>query len=134
MQVIAITNNRFKMQAIRQVDNVHGEATVSFRLIEDLQRGGINVQDIKKLQEAGLTTIGSLLQCSNRELLHIKGLSEAKVDKIRETAKKLDSRGSQFKTGMEMREHRKQVIQITTGSQSLDRILVMGQVGGCPNQ
>ena len=111
------------MQAVRLSENDQ-EEDVGFRLIEDLQRGGINVQDIKKLQDAGLNTIGSLLQCSNRELLHIKGLSEAKVDKIRETAKKLDSRGSQFKTGMEVRDKRKQVVQITTGSTALDKILV----------
>ena len=31
------------------------------------------------------------------------GLSEAKVEKIRETARKLDSRGSQFKTGIQVK-------------------------------
>jgi hypothetical protein len=31
---------------------------LSFRIIEDLQSCGINVSDIKKLQEAGLHTIG----------------------------------------------------------------------------
>lgn len=90
------------MQSSRQVDDVQDGDVVTFRLIEDLQRGGINVQDIKKLQDAGFTTIGSVLQCSNRQLLNIKGLSEAKVDKIRDVARKLDSRGSQFKTGMEV--------------------------------
>jgi len=48
----------------------------SFRLIDDLQSAGINVADIKKLQEAGLATIGSVLQCSSRDLIAIKGLSE----------------------------------------------------------
>ena len=77
----------------RQGNEEVREETISFRLIEDLQKLGINVADIKKLQEAGYTTIGSLLQSSSRELVNIKGLSEAKVEKIRETAKKLDMRG-----------------------------------------
>ena len=85
--------------------------------------GGINVSDIKKLQEAGYATIGSVLQASNRELIQIKGLSEAKVDKIKDVSRKMDSRGTQFKTGVEVRDRRKQVIQITTGATALDKIL-----------
>ena len=81
------------------------------------------MSDIKKLQESGLHTVGSVLQTCNRDLLAIKGLSEAKIDKIREAAKKLDCRGSQFKTGVEMKEKRKQIIHLTTGSVALDSIL-----------
>jgi meiotic recombination protein DMC1 len=58
-----------------------------------------------------------------RDLLNIKGLSEAKIEKIREAARKIDTRGSTFKTGLEVKEKRKQVISITTGAKSLDKIL-----------
>ena len=81
------------------------------------------MSDIKKLQEYGLNTIGQVLQVSMRELVSIKGLTEAKIDKIRESARKLDSRGSAFKTGVEVKEKRKQVLHITTGSTALDKIL-----------
>lgn len=81
------------------------------------------MSDIKKLQEAGLMTIGSVLQTSTRDLLQIKGLTEARVEKIREVAKKLDSRGGSFKTGLEVKERRKHIVHITTGSTALDRIL-----------
>jgi len=81
------------------------------------------VSDIKKLQDAGLTTIGSILQSSNRDLINIKGLTEAKIDKIREVAKKLDCRGGSFKTGLEMKEKRRNIVKITTGSTALDNIL-----------
>lgn len=81
------------------------------------------VSDIKKLQEAGLTTIGSVLQSSNRDLVAIKGLTEAKIEKIREAARKLDCRGGMFKTGLEMKEKRRNIIKITTGSGALDNIL-----------
>lgn len=79
--------------------------------------------DIKKLQEAGITTIGSVLQLNTRDLAAIKGLSEAKIEKIREAARKLDCRGNIFKTGLEMKEKRKSVYSITTGAKALDAIL-----------
>jgi meiotic recombination protein DMC1 len=81
------------------------------------------VSDIKKLQEAGIVTIGGVLQNSSRDLLAIKGLTEARVEKIKEAARKLDVRGNAFKSGLEMKEKRKQVIRITTGSKALDKIL-----------
>lgn len=81
------------------------------------------MSDIKKLQEAGLSTIGSVLQTCSRDLLAIKGISESKIEKIREAAKKLDCRGSAFKTGLEMKEKRRQIVHLTTGSSALDAIL-----------
>jgi predicted RecB family nuclease len=79
-------------------ENAGCEAIVAtFRVVEDLQSAGINASDIKKLQEAGLSTIGQVLQTSSRDLIGIKGFSEAKVDKIREAARKLDPRGGVFK-------------------------------------
>lgn len=110
------------MQAQRS-NTVEQQEKLSFRVIDDLQGAGINVSDIKKLQEAGLTTIGSVLQCPSRDLIAIKGLTEAKVEKIREAAKKLDCRGSTFKTGLEMKEKRKSIIHMTTGATALDKIL-----------
>ena len=73
------------------------------------------MSDIKKLQEAGLTTIGSVLQTSTRDLIAIKGLTEARIEKIREAAKKLDCRGNAFKTGLEVKEKRKSIVKLTTG-------------------
>jgi len=83
----------------------------------------LQMSDIKKLQDAGITTIGSVLQLCMRDLCAIKGLSEAKVEKIREAARKLDCRGNVFKTGLEVKERRRNVIPITTGSSALDGIL-----------
>ena len=63
------------------------------------------------------------MQSSSKDLLAIKGLTEARVEKIKESARKLDCRGGLFKTGIEMKDKRKQVIHITTGSSALDKIL-----------
>ena len=75
------------------------EEVIPFRVIGDLQSGGINVSDITKLENAGFFTIGSVLQAPKRDLVNVKGLSEAKVDKILDVGRKLDVRGSPFKTG-----------------------------------
>lgn len=40
--------------------------------------------DIKKLKEGGINTIESLAFASKRELCEIKGMSDAKVAKIKE--------------------------------------------------
>mmetsp|Transcript_23352 Transcript_23352/g.38908 ORF Transcript_23352/g.38908 Transcript_23352/m.38908 type:complete len:181 (-) Transcript_23352:960-1502(-) len=81
------------------------------------------MSDIKKLQDAGLTTIGSVLQCATRDLLAIKGITEARIEKIREGCRKLDCRGNQFKTGLEMKERRREIIKVSTGSTALNNIL-----------
>jgi meiotic recombination protein DMC1 len=96
---------------------------VSYRPVAELQSHGINVSDIKKLEEAGFYTVGSVLQAPMRTLVLIKGLSEAKVEKIRIAGKKLDVRGSVFKTGLEAKQKRQSVVSITTGSDGLDKIL-----------
>ena len=88
------------------------------------------MSDIKKLQEAGITTIGSCLQRCTRDLIAIKGLSEAKVEKIREAARKLDCRGNMFKTGLEVKDKRKGIINISTGAKALDAILGGGIESG----
>lgn len=124
-QFPAIRQDKYsgRMQASRSAGQEQAYDESTFRSIEDLQSVGINVSDLKKLQEYGLNTIGSVLQCSMRELSQIKGLSEAKIDKIREAGRKLDTRGSCFKTGVEVKEKRKQVLHVTTGSTALDKIL-----------
>lgn len=43
---------------------------------------GIAAIDIKKLKDAGLCTVESVAYSPRKELLQIKGISDAKVDKI----------------------------------------------------
>uniref|UniRef100_K3XAG1 DNA recombination and repair protein Rad51-like C-terminal domain-containing protein n=1 Tax=Globisporangium ultimum (strain ATCC 200006 / CBS 805.95 / DAOM BR144) TaxID=431595 RepID=K3XAG1_GLOUD len=53
----------------------------SYEPIDMLQDAGINATDIAKLKEDGFATIGQLFQVSQKKLLSVKGISEAKVDK-----------------------------------------------------
>lgn len=48
-----------------------------------------NVADIKKLKSVGICTIKGIQMTTRRALCNVKGLSEAKVDKIKEAANKL---------------------------------------------
>ncbi|KAM0944043.1 putative DNA repair Rad51/transcription factor NusA, alpha-helical [Dioscorea sansibarensis] len=79
-----------------------------FEAIDKLIAQGINAGDVKKLQDAGIYTVNGLMMHTKKSLTGIKGLSEAKVDKICEAAEKLV---------------RKSVVKITTGSQALDELL-----------
>ena len=57
--------------------------------IEGLQAHGINVADIKKLKMVGICTVKGVQMITKKKLCAIKGLSEAKVDKIREAVVKM---------------------------------------------
>lgn len=58
---------------------------------------------------------------TKKKLCSIKGLSEAKVDKILEATSKISFSG--FVTGNDFMNRRKRVIRITTGSSTLDNLL-----------
>jgi len=92
-----------------------------FDSVDDLQQHGINVQDILKLKAASITTISGVTMTTRRHMLKIKGMSEAKVEKIKEAALKIS--GSSFATGLEVQDKRKRVLAISTGSKSVDGIL-----------
>lgn len=46
------------------------------------QQCGINANDVKKLEEAGFHTVEAVAYAPKKELINIKGISEAKADKI----------------------------------------------------
>lgn len=50
--------------------------------IKALEEKGINSGDIKKLEEAGFHTVEAVAFTPKKHLVIVKGLSEAKVDKI----------------------------------------------------
>jgi DNA repair protein RAD51 len=58
-----------------------------------LEQHGIAAGDIKKLIEAGLNSIESILFQPKKFLITVKGLSETKIDKILEAAAKLCDMG-----------------------------------------
>jgi DNA-directed RNA polymerase alpha subunit len=87
--------------------------------IEKLEDSGISASDIAKLKLGGCFTVESIMMRTKKDLAAIKGLSEAKIDKIFDSAAKMVKGG--FITGSAMAEKRKGVIKITTGSKAFDK-------------
>ncbi|KAH9968232.1 Rad51-domain-containing protein [Russula dissimulans] len=92
-----------------------------FDSLDELQQHGINMQDILKLKAAAINTVSGVNMTTRKQMLKIKGMSEAKVEKIKEAAHKII--GSSFATGLELQERRKRVLVISTGSKAVDAIL-----------
>ncbi|POW14560.1 hypothetical protein PSHT_07359 [Puccinia striiformis] len=63
--------------------------------VDALQELGISAQDIKKLKDGGFATIKAVLTASRKQLTNLKGISEIKVEKIKDSASKLS--GPSFK-------------------------------------
>lgn len=63
----------------------------------------------------------SVLYTAKKNLLTIKGISEAKADKIYAEASKLVHMG--FQTATEVHLKRAELISLTTGSRELDKLL-----------
>ncbi|CAG8505377.1 7994_t:CDS:10 [Paraglomus occultum] len=93
--------------------------------IDELQNHGINAADIQRLKAAGLCTVRAITMTTRKNLCKIKGFSEAKVEKLKEVASKLQS--STFITATEFYQIRAKVMYISTGSKMLDGVL-----GGVP--
>ncbi|XP_010225309.1 PREDICTED: meiotic recombination protein DMC1/LIM15 homolog [Tinamus guttatus] len=108
-------------QVVQEEPGFQDEEESFFQDVDLLQKHGINVADIKKLKSVGICTIKGIQMTTRRALCNVKGLSEAKVDKIKEAANKLIEPG--FLTAFEYSEKRKMVFHITTGSQEFDKLL-----------
>jgi len=90
-------------------------------LVNQLEKCGVSAADIKKLQEAGYYTVESVVYAPRKKLCDIKGISETKAEKIQIEGYKLVPTG--FTTATEMHLKRSQMIQITTGSKELDKLM-----------
>ncbi|KAF1330719.1 hypothetical protein FI667_g4649, partial [Globisporangium splendens] len=101
---------------IENSDDEEEEELRSYEPIDMLQDAGINATDIAKLKEDGFATIGQLFQVSQKKLLSVKGISEAKVDKL--LPEKMG-----FVSASALYLKTKSKTFITTGAKQLDSIL-----------
>ncbi|KAG7660695.1 uncharacterized protein J8A68_005812 [[Candida] subhashii] len=97
---------------------MNSEEVQSIDLLQDF---GINAGDINKLKSAGIFSIASVLSTTRRNMIKIKGLSEVKVDKIKESASKLKTVG--FVSATIVAELRTKTFNLSTGSKQFDEIL-----------
>ncbi|XP_066239797.1 DNA repair protein RAD51 homolog 1-like [Saccopteryx leptura] len=77
-----------QMQLEANADTSVEEESFGPQPVSRLEQCGINASDVKKLEEAGFHTVEAVAYAPKKELINIKGISEAKADKIlTETAK-----------------------------------------------
>ena len=98
------------------------EAEEGWTDIERLTEVGIGAADVAKLKAGGVNTVGGLLMIVKKDLADIKGLSDAKIDKILDAAKKFVSFAG-FHSGVEALQKRSDVVKITTGCKAFDELL-----------
>ena len=73
-----------------QASEMEEEEVAPFKELDLLQNHGINGGDIIKLKNHGLCTVLSCLMVTKKEMLSIKGITEAKAEKIFEAANKIE--------------------------------------------
>ena len=104
-----------------QIDREEEVIPQYYSEIDKLQSFGINAGDLNKLKSAGLCTVLGIMMTTKKDLISIKGLSDAKVEKILEAAQKCES--VNFMTGNQLKDKRQMVFKITTGSSVLDTLI-----------
>lgn len=97
---------------------------VSYQTLDCLQEQGIAANDIQKLNDAGYYTVESIAHATIRKLSDVKGISEAKVLKLKDIVKQMVP--MDFKTAADALEDRKSLVTLTTGSVELDKLLEGG--------
>eukprot|EP00798_Chlamydomonas_sp_ICE-L_P027067 gene27069-2300_t len=105
----------------QNVGEVDQDTGVQAQQIGILVAQGVPAADIKKLVEGGIHTVEGLAHAAKKDLLAIKGLSEAKVEKLQCAAWKIVPMG--FTTATVVAEQRGEIVQVTTGCKELDSIL-----------
>ena len=78
--------------------------------IQVMESRGIPAADIKRLREAGFCTVESVVYAPKKALTVVKGISDAKADKLMSEAQKLVPTG--FTTAAQMHLNRSQLIQV----------------------
>jgi len=110
-----------RAEAEVEAEVLQEEEDLPYSLVDKLQDQGINAADLKKLKDAGFNTSQSVVFAMRKDLLNIKGLSDQKVDKIIEAARKSSSAG--FVTCTQLVEKQKSRFQLSTGASKLDQML-----------
>ncbi|EAN79781.1 DNA repair protein RAD51 [Trypanosoma equiperdum] len=115
--VDAVNDNTQEMQ--QQVGDAAGGP--SFRVLQIMENYGVASADIKKLMECGFLTVESVAYAPKKSILAVKGISEAKAEKIMAECCRLTPMG--FTRATVFQEQRKETIMVTTGSREVDKLL-----------
>lgn len=86
-----------------------------------LEGNGITAADIKKLVEHGFTTVESICFSTKKNLIEVKGINDAKAEKILAQAGTLVPMG--FCSAADYHQQRQDIVYLSTGSTELDKLL-----------
>mmetsp|Transcript_59707 Transcript_59707/g.90021 ORF Transcript_59707/g.90021 Transcript_59707/m.90021 type:complete len:350 (-) Transcript_59707:213-1262(-) len=100
------------------------QIAMPYQSIESLEEHGIAANDIQKLKMAGYQTVESIAHATTRKLSDVKGISEAKVTKLKDIVKSMVP--MEFQSAADALEHRKNLLTLTTGSTEIDKLLEGG--------
>lgn len=89
--------------------------------LSSLEGAGITAADVKKLMEGGFATVESVAYATKKMLIAVKGISEAKADKIMQAAAQQVPMG--FCSALQLHEQRRDLVYLTCGSTELDKLL-----------
>ena len=136
LQPMQQTNNAQDLVANGNDDNdaamttttTHDEYATTYTELSALQAAGIAASDLKKLTDGGYHTANSLLMTPMKELEAVKGLSEAKILKMRDAAREVvpgwQAGSSKFSIASEIvRQREGQIVRVSTGSTAFDAML-----------
>ena len=98
------------------------------KLLQVLTNHGITQGDIQKFIDAGYNTVEAICYTPKKTLINVKGISEAKLDKILAAAQKEVQMN--FMSAGAYLEARKDIVKLSTGSKSLDTLLQGGIEAG----
>ena len=88
-----------------------------------MESHGVNKQDVAKLKAGGYHTIEAVAHATIRKLQDVKGLSETKVQKIKDIIKSNQLVELGFQSATTKLEAAKDMTMISTGSTALDNLL-----------
>lgn len=73
----------------QQVEEEEYEEIITYTSLEKLAIPGFGAVDIQRLKDAGFTTCESIAFTAKKNLMNIKGMTDAKIEKLVEAVSKL---------------------------------------------
>lgn len=116
------------MEGQENVEESEQVVEVTYTNLDVLHEQGISINDLQKLKDEGYHTVESIAHATSRRLCEVKGISEAKVLKLKSLVKSMVP--MEFKTAADALEDRKSICTVTTGSVELDKLLEGGIESG----
>jgi len=89
--------------------------------LTSLEGAGVTAADLKKLTDAGFATVEAIAFATKKQIVEVKGISEAKADKLIAAAAQYVPMG--FCTATSFHAQRQELVFLTTGSVELDKLL-----------